>query len=169
MLRYTPAFLAAVQRRYEQTRQSERSIAGEFGLAGRTLRRLAARQGWVRPPALARDLEPAMRLLEQATALEQRLDRQRGRVTPPSDYEMPARIPVSRYTPDLLAVLRRRYEETPQSVRGIARDLDVSDRTLRRIAAERRWVRPPRPWRDLPRAQRLLEQANALERLYGRK
>jgi transposase-like protein len=171
MARYTPEFLAALRHRYEQTHQSERSIARDFGVAASTVRSIASKHGWLRQPEPMRDLEPAMRLLEQATALEREVDRQRG-VPDLSSEELPARIPVARYTPRLLAALRRRYEHTRQPVRSIARDFGVSDRTLRRIASTQRWLRLGPSWQDLEPAAQLLEEVTALERLYlgdGRK
>jgi transposase-like protein len=70
MARYTPEFLAALKRRYEDTDQSMRSIAAELGISLRTLHRLVEREGWRkradRPP---HDLPPAVRLFEQAHAL----------------------------------------------------------------------------------------------------
>ncbi|HEY6383364.1 MAG TPA: hypothetical protein VIY07_16365 [Pseudolabrys sp.] len=62
MARYTPEFLAALRHSYEKTHQSGRSIARDFGLPNTTLRGIAMKRGWVRPPEPVRDLEPAMRL-----------------------------------------------------------------------------------------------------------
>jgi transposase-like protein len=171
MARYTPEFLAALRHRYEQTHQSERSIARDFGLPNTTLRSIAMTRGWVRPPEPVRDLEPAMRLQLQAIALERGLANQRGEAGRLlADETMPARIPVARYTPALLTALRQRYEQTRQSARSIARHFSVSDRTLRRIAAQRGWTRPWQARRDLEPAQRLLEEATALERrVFGMK
>ena len=159
MLRYTPEFLAVLRHRYEQTQQSERSIARDFGVAGSTVRRIARMKGWVRPPPAMRDLEPAMRLLEQARALKWQVHGQNF-----DDFEAALPIPVARYTPDLIAALRRRYEQTEQSTRSIADELGVTERTLRRIASKNGWVRPSPKWRDLEPAARLLEEVTALER-----
>lgn len=165
MARYTPEYLAVLRHRYEQTHQSERSIARDFGVAASTVRAIALKHGWSRLPEPMRDLEPAMRLLQQVTALEREVDRQRG--VPDLDCkETPARIPVARYTPRLLAALRRRYEHTQQPARSIAFDLGVSERTLRRIASTQGWRRLSRSWQDLEPAARLLEEVTALERLY---
>ena len=68
--RYTPRLLAALRQRCEQTTKSTCAIAREFGISDRTLRRIASKRGWRRPAQLYRDLEPAARLLEEATALE---------------------------------------------------------------------------------------------------
>ena len=170
MARYTPELLAALRRRYEQTRQSERSIARDFGLPNSTLRHIASKEGWRRPPEPMRDLEPAMRLLEQVTALERQADQRRGGpVRNLNSEETPSRIPVARYTPRLLAALQQRYQYTRKPVRAIAREFGVSDRTLRRIASTRRWLRLGPAWRDLEPAARLLEEVRALERQYFRR
>jgi DNA invertase Pin-like site-specific DNA recombinase len=167
MVRYTTEFLAALRRCYEQTHQSERSIARAFRLPNTTLRDIASRQGWVRRPQPVRDLDPAMRLLEKATASEKQSGQRGGSASHAFISEAPlASIAVERYTPRLLAVLRRRYEQTRQSVRSIAREFGISDRTLRRIASKGRWRRPDRARRDLEPAARLLEEASQLERRY---
>ena len=57
MARYTPEFLAALRHRYEQTHQSKRSIAREFGLAGSTILRIAAKEEWLRPPEPMREIQ----------------------------------------------------------------------------------------------------------------
>jgi transposase-like protein len=167
MARYSSQLLAALRHRYEKTSQPERSISRDFGVPNTTLRRIASREAWMRPPAPARDIEPAMRLLEQADALERQVDRQRGVDVDTSVAEIPYhRIPVERYAPRLLAALRRRYENSPQSIRSIAREFGVSDRTLRRIASQRGWRRPDPLRPDLEPAERLLEEVIALERRY---
>ena len=68
--RSTPRLLATLRQRCEQTTKSMLAIAREFGVSDRTLRRIASKHGWRRPAQLWRDLEPAARLLEEATALE---------------------------------------------------------------------------------------------------
>ena len=165
MAQYTPEFLAVLRHRYEQTHQSERSIALDFGVAASTVRDIAKKHGWLRLPPPMRDLEPAMRLLEEVTALEREVNRQRGLPDLGSE-EMPARIPVARYTPRLLAALQRRYEHTRQPTRAIAFDFGISERTLRRIASTRGWRRPGRARQNVEPAARLLEEATALEQLY---
>jgi hypothetical protein len=67
---YTPELLAAGRHRYEHTEESITSIAVDFGIHKSTLRRMAARLGWVRHVPPPRDLQPAARLLAQAEALE---------------------------------------------------------------------------------------------------
>ncbi len=164
MARYTPEFLAALRRCYEDTQQSVRSIARDFGLANTTFRQIARKGRWVRPLQPMRDLEPAMRLLEQTTTIVKVSNHQGYNVA------SAARIPVTRYTPRLLAALRQRCEQTTKSMLAIAREFGVSDRTLRRIASKHGWRRPAQLWRDLEPAARLLEEATALERQYfGRK
>jgi hypothetical protein len=63
------------------------------------------------------------------------------------------------YTPEFLASLRFRYEQTGQPVRLIAKDLGIAERTLFRVAEREGWNRPPR---DLPVGLRALEQAQRL-------
>jgi transposase-like protein len=63
------------------------------------------------------------------------------------------------YTPEFLASLRFRYEQTGQPVRLIARDFGIAERTLFRAAEREGWARPPR---DLPVGLRALEQAQVL-------
>ena len=78
--RYSPRFLAAVRRRYEETDQSVPSIAWDFEISARTLYRMVDREGrrtraWPPPP---RDLSRPAQLLEEATALEREFLKQRG-------------------------------------------------------------------------------------------
>jgi len=79
MARYTPRFLAAAKRRYEDTDQSMPSIAFDLDISLRTLHRMVEREGWHkrndRPP---RDLSPSGLLLERAVALERAFNAQRG-------------------------------------------------------------------------------------------
>jgi transposase-like protein len=160
MAQYSAELLAALRHRYEQTTQSERSIALEFAIAASTLRGIAARQGWVRPPPPVRDLQPAMRLLQRVNELARKV--QGPNFRPVAAFPSTPRIPVARYTPDLLAALRRRYEESQQSIRSIALEFDVTERTLRRIAANSGWQRPAPAWHDLSRAGRLLQRVETL-------
>jgi hypothetical protein len=111
-----------------------------------------------------------MWLREQAIALERAVDKQHGEAACVSSKVEPSQSPVAGYTPRLLAALQRRYEQTRQSARSIAREFGVSDRTLRRIAAQRGWTRPEQAPRDLDPADRLLAKATALEReVFGMK
>ena len=79
MARYTPEFLAAAKRRYEDTDQSMPSIAFDLDISLRTLHRMVERYGWAkrndRPP---RDLSPSGQLLERTVALERAFHAQRG-------------------------------------------------------------------------------------------
>lgn len=65
--RYTPELIENGRRRYEETDESQHSIAADFGVHRKTLDRLAKEWGWTlrkdRPP---RDLPPALRLHAQA-------------------------------------------------------------------------------------------------------
>lgn len=67
---YTPRFLAAVKRRYEDTDEPMPTIAFDFGISLRTLHRMVEREGWRkrgdRPP---KDLTPADLLAEAAEAM----------------------------------------------------------------------------------------------------
>lgn len=67
---YTPELLANGRRRYEQTTESVDAIAADFGIARRTLRNLADKEGWVRYVAPAHDLPAHARMLDEAAALE---------------------------------------------------------------------------------------------------
>lgn len=70
LARYTPRFLAAIKRRYEDTDEPMPSIAFHYGISLRTLHRMVEREGWHkrgdRPP---KDLTPADLLAEAADAL----------------------------------------------------------------------------------------------------
>lgn len=72
MARYTQRFLAAVQRRYEDTDEPMPQIAFSYGISLRTLHRMVDRYGWNkrgdRPP---KDLMPADLLCQAAEALKQ--------------------------------------------------------------------------------------------------
>jgi transposase-like protein len=163
MARYTPEFLAALRHHYERPQRSERAIARLFGLAASTVRRIARDEGWVRPPPPARDLEPAMRLLEQTIALEAASQPRDPYVTDPYS-EFAERIPLAGLTPDLREAVQRRYEQSRQSKRSIARDFGLSDRTLRRMATQEGWRRPYETEGDVLPADRILAQVIAMER-----
>ena len=69
-----------------------------------------------------------------------------------------------RYTPELLANVRQRFEETPEPVASMAADLDVEPASLHRIARRYGWLRRnPAPARDVSPALRILQDAQALE------
>jgi hypothetical protein len=86
----------------------------------------------------------------------------RGRA--PACRKLPSRrLPAHRtYTPELLANGRRRFEHTDESVTSIAADFGIHHYSLIRLAKREGWVRHARPQRTLPRAARLLAQAEAL-------
>jgi transposase-like protein len=91
---------------------------------------------------------------------------QRKRASAPHPRKPPRRprVPAHRsYTPELLANGRRRYEQTDESVSAIAADFGIHHYSLIRLAQREGWVRHERPQRALPRAARLLAQAEALE------
>jgi hypothetical protein len=70
---------------------------------------------------------------------------------------------MARYTPALIASLRRDYEETDKPMRTIAAAHEISLRTLHRMAVRENWNRrADRPPKDLPTAMRLLNEAEAL-------
>ena len=69
---------------------------------------------------------------------------------------------MARYTEKLLATLRNRYENTDQTILSIAAEFDIGSRNLQRLVTKHRWAKRSKRVRDLPRAQRLLEEAKAL-------
>jgi hypothetical protein len=68
-----------------------------------------------------------------------------------------------RYTPELIASGRVRYEQTTESVAAIAADFDVLPGSFRRMARKLKWVRHGAQRRALPMATLLHAQAEALE------
>jgi hypothetical protein len=67
------------------------------------------------------------------------------------------------YTPELLAHIRRRYEDTAEPAVTIATDLGIHHFSLHRLAKREGWVRRVhRAPRDLSPALRLLEEAKAM-------
>ncbi len=78
----------------------------------------------------------------------------------------PAHLPSPlryRYTPELLAHGRYRYEHTEDSIPDIALDFGIHKTTFQRMARREGWVRYVPPPRDLPPAVKLAAQAEALE------
>jgi hypothetical protein len=70
------------------------------------------------------------------------------------------------YTPELVASVRDAYEHDPgKSVPQIAREHGMSERALYRMSEREGWVRRAARPHDVPRAARLLQQANALAKL----
>jgi hypothetical protein len=87
MARYTPELIAHVRHRYENTDDTLAKIAADCGISERGVNRMRDREGWTRrsdrPP---RDLPPAVRALNEATALLAA----RGRDAPPPATAAPA-------------------------------------------------------------------------------
>jgi hypothetical protein len=69
MARYTPEFVAGVRHDYENTDKSLARIAVDRAVSERTVNRMRNREGWTRRSERVRDLPPAMRALQEATAL----------------------------------------------------------------------------------------------------
>lgn len=67
-----------------------------------------------------------------------------------------------RSTPELVRVLRQRYEETDQSLTSIAAEFAMSIRTLGRMRLVEGWRKRSDRMNDLPIAVQLLEEAKAL-------
>ena len=67
-----------------------------------------------------------------------------------------------KYSPELLADCRRRYEETPETDVSIARQYGISDTTVRRLAQDHGWIKFPVSRIDLPAAMKLRQRAAAL-------
>ncbi len=67
-----------------------------------------------------------------------------------------------RYTPDLMADGRRRYEQTPEPVEAIAFDFGCHKATLQRLANREGWVRFAPPPHDLSPAAKLMRAAERL-------
>jgi hypothetical protein len=69
---------------------------------------------------------------------------------------------MARYTDKLVATLQDRYENTDQSMLSIAAEFDIGARNLQRLVTKYGWAKRSKRTRDVPRAQRLLEEAQAL-------
>jgi hypothetical protein len=68
-----------------------------------------------------------------------------------------------RYTPEFIAHIRHRYEDTDEPLVKIAADCGMTERTLHRIREREGWSpRSERPARDLPPATRALKEATDL-------
>jgi hypothetical protein len=65
-------------------------------------------------------------------------------------------------TPELLANVRQRYEQTDEPLSTMAADLGCSLETVRNIAKRETWVRYVAPPRDLSPAAKLAARAKAL-------
>src|SRR4051794_25088621 len=76
-----------------------------------------------------------------------------------------AHLPVSRrytYTPELLADVRRRYEETEEPVVDLAADCGIHPTTFQRMANREHWQRHQPSPRGLSPAAKLAAEAEAL-------
>jgi hypothetical protein len=69
MARYSPALLAALRQRYEQTDQPMNALAADFGIGITTLQTLVRKNGWTQRSNRMRDCPSALRLLEEAETL----------------------------------------------------------------------------------------------------
>lgn len=67
-----------------------------------------------------------------------------------------------RSTPELVRVLRQRYEESDRLMTSIAAEFGISDRTLGRMRQVEGWRKRTDRKNDLPVAVQLLEEAEAL-------
>ena len=67
------------------------------------------------------------------------------------------------YTPELLAFVRQRFEQTGDSLSEIAAAADIHRDTVRKIAKRQKWIPYVPPPQGLPTAVTLLAQAEALE------
>jgi hypothetical protein len=66
-------------------------------------------------------------------------------------------------TPELIASVRHRHQDTTDSIAAIAADHGISERTVYRLAKEGGWVRRhDRPRFDLPPAMRLAEETRLM-------
>jgi hypothetical protein len=69
------------------------------------------------------------------------------------------------FSPALIADIKRRYENTPETFESLVIDLGASRSTLRNIALSENWVRYVPPPRGLSRAAEIAAEAEALEAL----
>lgn len=66
------------------------------------------------------------------------------------------------YSPELLAALRQRYEDTDQPMNALAAEFGVGITTLQTLVRKNGWTQRSKRMRDCPPALRLLEEAQAL-------
>jgi hypothetical protein len=69
---------------------------------------------------------------------------------------------MARYSPELLAAIRYRYEDTDQPMTGLAADFDIGITTLQTLVRKNGWTPRSQRLRDCPSALRLLEDAQGL-------
>ncbi len=66
------------------------------------------------------------------------------------------------YSPELLAALRHRYEQTDQPMNALAADFGIGITTLQTLVRKNGWTQRSKRMRDCPSALQLLEEAQAL-------
>jgi hypothetical protein len=69
MARYTPEFVAGTRHDYEHTDKTLAQIAVDREISERTINRWRDRDGWARRSERVRDVPPALRAMQEATAL----------------------------------------------------------------------------------------------------
>jgi hypothetical protein len=69
---------------------------------------------------------------------------------------------MARYSPELLAAIRYRYEETDQPMNGLAADFEIGITTLQTLVRKNGWTPRSKRMRDCPPSMQLLEEAQAL-------
>ena len=69
---------------------------------------------------------------------------------------------MARYSPDLLAALRYRYEQTDQPMNALAADFEIGITTLQTLVRKNGWTQRSKRMRDCPPSVHLLEEAEAL-------
>jgi hypothetical protein len=69
---------------------------------------------------------------------------------------------MARYAPELVALVRHRYEQTDDTLAKIAADCGISERTVNRMRDRGGWARRGERPRGLPQATRALQEATAL-------
>lgn len=111
---YSPEFLAKLRHAYEQTERPLRLMAKDFLIGQRTLYRIAHREGWTRMP---RGLPPAMRMLEEASALLSAPNDACANPVLPSGEDPPPRSPSLSLSRSTLPRERER-EETALAEKG---------------------------------------------------
>ena len=68
---------------------------------------------------------------------------------------------MARYSPELLAALRTRYEQTDQPMNALAADFRIGVTTLQTLARKNGWTPRSQRMRECPPSVRLLEEAEA--------
>jgi hypothetical protein len=69
---------------------------------------------------------------------------------------------MARYSPELLAALRYRYEQTGQPMNALAAEFEIGVTTLQTLARKNGWMPRSQRLRQCPPAMRLLDEAEAL-------